>query len=161
MSWISLNALLQAQSASSGDIWIVLATVKHSTFSAPLRLASPRYQPITSNGLVFSNAVFDVVYPSDQFDESARASVTFDGVNGQILAALQGLRPRPTVTFEIVLESDPDEVIFTAPDFEISNVTQDGVTMTTIELEVSRVFSLPFPGINMDRRRVPGMFTDL
>lgn len=161
MAWVSLNSLLSSQALSSGELWLVLATINHPSFASPARFASPRYEPIVSLTRTFQPARFDVVYPSEQTDEAARASVSFDGVSGVILAALQGLRPRPTITLELVLDSDPDTIVFTAPDFEISNLLQDGVTSTVLELEASRTLTLPFPGINMDRRRMAGMFTDI
>lgn len=161
MPWASLNSLFASQALSTGEEWIVLATVEHESFSQPLRLASPRYEPIVSNGNEFAPSRFDVVYPSEQFDEAARASVTFEGVDGQILAAIQGIRPRPVITLELVLDSDPDTIVYTAPDFEISNLIQEGLTSTTLELELSRTLNLPFPGINMDRKRMAGMFTDI
>lgn len=161
MSFISLNALLDAQSLSSGDLWITLATVDHPTFASPLRIASPRIEPLVSSGITFSPGRFDVIYPADQFGDVVRSSIVYDGVNGEILAALQGLRPRPVVTLEIVLESDPDTVLFSAPELEISSLTQEGISSTTLELEFSQTSNLPFPGINMDRVRVPGMFTNL
>ncbi len=156
----SLNALLEAQSLSSGELWLCLATVEHPTFAQPLRLAEPRIEPLVAGGRTFAPSRFDVVFPTDQFEEQVRASVVYEGVSGLILATLQGLRPRPTVTFEIVTETDPDETLFTAPNLEIANLIQEGLTSTTLELEAPRAAVLPFPGINMDRERVPGMFTD-
>lgn len=161
MAWVSLDALLTAQAFSDGDQWIKLITVEHPIFSQPLRLASWRIETVTSLGRIFQPTRFDVGYPSEQFDETARASVVFDGVDGTILDAIQGLRPRPVATLEIVLESDPNTIIFQAPDFEISNLLQEGLTSTILELEVGRAAVLPFPGINMDRTRMAGMFTDL
>lgn len=158
---MSLNALLDSQARSAGDEWIVLATVTHPTFSSPLRLASPRLQPLISNGLTFSPTRFDVVFPTEQMEEIQRSSVVYDGINGTILAALQGRKnPRPVITMELVLQSDPDEILFTAQGLEISSLQQDGVTRTIVELEGSKILYLPFPGINMDRTRMPGMFTD-
>lgn len=161
MAWNSLSALLESQALSAGDEWIVLATVDHTTFSAPLRLASPRRQALVSNGHTFTPTKFDVVFSSDAVDESSRASVQIDGVNGAILTALQGLFPRPVVTFELVLQSEPNTVIYTARQLEIANMVQDGITSLSFDLELPRSLALPFPGINMDRRRVAGMFTDL
>jgi len=160
VSFASLNALLDAQTRSSGDLWITLATVTHPTFS-PLRIASPRWEPLISRGITFGAGRFDAIYPLDQFDDSVRASIVYEGTSGEILAALQGLRPRPLITLEIVLESDPNTVLFTAPELEISSLTQEGLSSTTLELEFPQTSILPFPGINMDRVRVPGMFTDL
>jgi len=160
MGFNSLNALLDAQNRSAGDLWIVLATVTHPTFSQPFRLASPRRENFISQSRTFLPTRFDVQFPSDQFDDSSRASVVYEGVSGLVLTTLQGLRPRPKITFELVLESDPDDILFTAPELEISNLTQDGVTSTSLELESTRTLILPFPGIDMDRDRVAGMFTD-
>lgn len=157
----SLNALIESQSRSSGELWYCLATIQHPTFAQPFRLVSPRVTPLISDGRTFNPSRFDVVFPSDQFDEQSRASVVYEGVSGIILTTLQGLRPRPLVTFEIVTESDPDEILFTAPNLEISNLIQEGLTSTSLELEAPRAAILPFPGINMDRVRMPGMFTDL
>jgi hypothetical protein len=158
---ISFNALLSAQAQATGEVWLTLLTFSHPSLAAPLRLASPRAEPLSSQGATFLPAFFDALLPSDQFDTINTFTVTVNGVDGVLLRALQGLFPRATMTIQVVLASDPNTVLYEAPDFEVSKIKQEGLVAIAVELEPPPFLTLAFPGKNLDRANFPGLFTNI
>ena len=158
----SLVALQEAQKLSSGVVWLVLFTVQHPQMPAPLYLVSPSFVSVNSRGKDYLPSRFDVEFPSESFESTGRARIVMDGVSGVILNALQSLPSSPTFTIEVVLESDLDTVQLAISDLEIeASVRTEGANRLSAELTSSRFAQLPFPGINMDRARVSGIFTDI
>lgn len=162
MAFSSLVALQESQKLSSGICWWVLFTFTHSLMPAPLRLVSPSTESIVSRGNTYLPSRFDVQFGSERFDEIPRAMISMDGVSGVILDALLQLPSSPTISIEVVLETSLDTVQTAMYDLEISPAVRvEGVASISAELVANRFNALPFPGFNMDRRRVPGIFTDI
>lgn len=161
MALQSYAALVEAQALSSGVVFLTLLTFDHATLPAPLRFVSPGSSGVVSRGNPYVAFPFDIVLPPERFGEVPVATLTIGNITGEVFAALQALRPSPSITIEIVTEDDLDTVQYANADFEIGSLTVDGVSSLSMELAVARIFSLPFPGINMDRANVPGIFSDL
>ena len=158
----SLLALQEAQKLSSGYAWYYLFTFTHANMPTPLRLASPSFESIVSRSMTFLPSRFDVELPSETFEQIPRARIVMDGASGVILDALQQLPSSPIITIEVVLETQLDTVQLVIDNLEIDTAVQvEGVSMISAELVSSRFSQLPFPGINMDRTRVSGIFTDI
>lgn len=161
MALQSFAALLEAQALSSGTVWYALLTFTHSTLVTPLRFVSPTRVAVTSRSMVFMPFPFDIVLPPEKFGEVPVAQLTIGIGTGEVYAALLGLASSPSITIEVITEDEPDIVQYSNADFEIGSMTVDGVSSISMELAVARIFSLPFPGVNMDRQNTPGLFTDL
>lgn len=160
MALASLAALQEAQKLSSGICWWILLTIEHEDMPTPMRLVTPSLDPITSRGNVYSPTRFDVEGISERSGELARPRIMIEAPSGVVLAALQSLAFSPTIAIEVVLENDLNTVQAAIYDLEITNV-QATTSALVADLVSSRFAKLPFPGVNMDRKRVAGIFTDV
>lgn len=161
MPFASFQALAAAQARSTGVMFQCLLTIEHPDMATPLRFVSPGKNNVNSLGRLFTAAYFDFVGGSERFDEIDTAMLTLNGIDGTVLALLQTLDPSPSLSVEIIIDSEPDEIQYRKDGFEITNVVQDGVAALMVELSAARIETLPFPGVAMTRTRVPGIFTDL
>lgn len=162
MALASLLALQEAQKLSSGLAWLYLITIEHELMPMPLRLASPSLESVLSQGFIFLPSRFDVELPTESFEQLGRARLVLDGVDGVLLDALQQLPSTPTIKIQVVLETQLDTVQAQVQDLEIEGAVRvEGASRLSADLVSSRFSLLPFPGINMDRTRVPGIFTDV
>lgn len=161
MAFQTLNALVEAQKLSSGVVVLTLLTFEHASLPSTLRFVNSSVTNVVSRGNPYMAFPFDVIFAPERFGEVPVAQLTIGNVTGEIFNALQALRPSPMITIELVTEDELDTVQYSNTDFEIGSMVLEGVSTLTMELAVSRIFSLPFPGINMDAQNVPGIFTNL
>lgn len=161
MPWQSISALVAAQSRSCGLVFLELLTVTHSQLSTPIRLVSPSYDPVSSNGDSFTPTRFDALLGTDRADQPASLAISVESVSGVLLAQVQTLDTPALLTYQIVASDDPDTIQLEVSDFELLQAEQIGLSGMMFEAAASRFLGLPFPGFNMDRGRVPGIYTDL
>ena len=163
MSFPTLAGLLEAQSRSSGEVWLFLLEVTHPNLPETLRLVSPSIEEVVSNGNTYLPSRIDGQLGSQRTGEPNRITLTIEAISGEILQALLDMAPiSPAVEFAIITLSDPDTDMVRVRDLVISpGASGEGTSGITVPLSAERVNSLPFPGINMTRDRVSGIYLDI
>jgi len=129
------------------EVIIVLITIDHSTFLSPIRVSSDGVDTL-SRGDTYVSFPFDLRLPRDAPNGVYRAQLTVDNIDKQIVEALRlipkGAAERPMVTMEIVLHSDPDHVEASMPDYILSAVSYNKLTVTG-DLSVEKFLNMGFP----------------
>lgn len=157
---VSFSDYRELQARSSGLVAVDLLTVNHPTLATPFRLVSPRHTSLSSNGSTFFPTRFDLELGTEQSDSFQGLRVIIDASGGLLLASLQTLKVSVTVTYQMVFEDSPDDILIEMADLVLGEMTQRGITQLTFELVPPPFVTQPFPGFNMDRTRVPGIYTN-
>lgn len=154
-----------AFSQETNTAFIMLVTISHDSFSDDIRLASDSYEDLPTAGVrgVISRSEEYIYLPLaivlSQEDDSgvARASISVDNINRDIIAAVRSATSAVSVTIEVVLSSDPDTVEVSVQDFRLERVEYDAFTVSG-DLSVEYFDLEPFPSGRFTPSKFPGMF---
>lgn len=150
---------------STGECFIALLTISHPSFTDDIRVASDPYEVlpdagvrgVVSNGLEYVYLPFSLNLPAQDDTNIAKASISIDNINREIVAAVRQANSALTISISIVLSSNVDVPEITISDFRLERVTYDAHTVSgDISLEY---FDLePFPAKRFTPSDFPGMF---
>lgn len=153
---ISLSARQALFSSGTGEAFLVLLTLDHSSMTAPIRVTSDAVETI-SRGDSFIAFPFDLLIPDDTENASPRARLIIDNVDRAIVAAIRNITSAPSILIEIVQASNPDTVEASFPDFKLTNVNYDALTVSG-DLTVEDFTAEPWPCAIFSPANFPGMF---
>lgn len=152
---LSSVALASIHAQETGEVWLVLVTISHSTLATPIRVVANN-EDITSRGNLFQAFPFDIVLPGQDADGPPRATLRFDNVDRTAVNAIRGLTSAPDVLLEVVLASNPDLVEISFPGLSLRNVRFDALQVEG-ELFFESIFNEPVT-LTMTPSRFPGLF---
>lgn len=147
------------------EVFIVLLTIDHENFTAPVRVASDPFETlpiagqkgVVSRGDEYIYLPFSINLPQQDDTGVARASVSIDNVAREIITYVRQASSALSISIEIVLASDVDTVEVSAPDFKLEQVTYDSLTVSgDISLEYYDLE--PFPARRFTPSDFPGIF---
>lgn len=138
------------------EAFLMLITINHDDLGAPIRVVTSGSN-ITSRGETYVAVPVEVTLPNDLEGAQPQAGLKIDNLDPVIISTLRQIRSSPTVTIEIVLESDPETVEITLPEFNLRNVDYDALTISGT-LEVEDLSAEPFPCDLFTPALFPGIF---
>lgn len=103
------------------------------------------YEDITSNGLLYNKAAFEISLGSDEADNMPTVTLTYDGGDRQLVSELREFDEAPVVYFSVIVAERPDVVEIPEIEFKVKEwILQDSTV--TITLEAEPVLSEPIVG---------------
>ena len=153
---ISASSRQALYAPESGEAFLVLLTLSHTSLPQPIRVTSDAVTT-TSRGNSFMPFPFDLVLPDDQENRSPRARLVIDNVDRQIVQAVRSLSTAPTALIEIVRAASPDTVEAQFVDFKLTNVTYDALRVEG-DLTLEDFTAEPFPSAIFSPSLFPGLF---
>lgn len=164
----SSSALRALYAEETGDYPILLITVSDPSLSTPVRVSSDSTQRVeetdqdiiygtVSRGQTFYYIPFNIKLPSDEHDAAPKATISIDNVSKELIPVIRGLTQPPTVTMELVMASDPDTVEADFPEFVLTAINYDQLTISG-DLTVDMLVSEPFPAGKFNPSQFPGLF---
>jgi len=159
------NAAKQAMYAQeTGEVFVILLTISHPDFIEDIRVASDiiddlpeaGVQGVISRDMEFVYLPFSVTLPQQDETGVARASITIDNIDRQIVRAVRKSNSALSIKIEIVLASDPDSPEISIEDFKLERVNYDALTVSG-EISVEYFDLEPFPA----RRFTPSDFAGI
>lgn len=164
----SSSALKALYAEETGDFPILLITITAATLSTPIRVSSDPTQRLieTDQNIIYgtmsrSNSFyyvpFSIALPTDMADAAAQTTITIDNVGRDLISAVRSLQSPPDVTMELVMASAPDTVEATYPQFKLSKIGYDVMSITGT-LTVDMLVTEPFPAGNFNPSQFPGLF---
>ena len=139
----------------TGQAFLALVTIAHSDLAAPMRLSTDSVDTV-SRGLTFVAYPLEITLPPQEAGTLPVARIRIDNVDREISTAVQQITPPLTVTIEMVLSGNPDEVIMAYTDFLLKGITYDALTVEG-DLMVRDWGKEPFPAWSFG----PGRFASL
>ena len=153
---LSLSARQALFSAETGDAFLILLTLSHPSLIDPIRVSSDAVDTL-SRTLLFTAFPFDLVIPDDTQGTGPRARLVIDNIDRSIVSALRGITSAPSALIEIVRTADPDTVEASFPDFKLTNVVYDALSVSG-DLTVEDFTAEPWPQAVFSPANFPGMF---
>ncbi len=160
------NAAKSALYAQQSDeCFIMLLTIEHPNFTAPIRVASDNQtllpdagvRGVLSRSMEFIYLPFNIELPTQDDSGIARARISVDNISREIVAAVRQANSALAITIEIVLASDPDTVEVSIEDFRLDRVTYDALTVSG-DISVEYFDLEPFPSRRFTPSDFPGIF---
>jgi hypothetical protein len=149
----------------TNEVFIVLLTIDHPNFTAPIRVASDPKQVlpvalvrgVISNGEEFIYLPFCITLPQQDDTNTARATLSIDNIDREIVKAVRTADSAISVKIEIVLASDTDNIEISIDKFKLASITYDAFTVSG-ELSLDYYDLEPFPCKRFTPSDFPGMF---
>jgi len=138
------------------DLCLVkLITIEHPDLEEPIRVCDydSDFEAESRN---FISMQFKVSLADEKDDESPKMQIEISNVTGEVLEHLRPLTTRPTVTLEVVYDKFPDDIELTCPEFELSDVTWDAITVSGV-LSVEDFINEPFCYKTFNKTEYPGI----
>lgn len=136
--------------------FVVLVALSHPDLAAPIRVNSSG-KDVVSNGETFLAYPFEVVLPDDVDDRPPRAKLRIDNISREIVLAVRGISSAPFVTIQIVMATAPNTIEAEFPDFRLSNITYDQLTVEG-DLTLEEFIGEPYPARVFSPADFPGLF---
>lgn len=151
----------------TGEVPVLLLTLTHTSLVTPIRVSTDNKDTFVvdgvtvrgtiSGGLNYLYCPMNIVLPDDSDDSISEAQIEIDNVDRDILAAIRGLTSAPTITIQAVLASTPNTVEAQFPNFKLSGVQADALTISG-RITLGGFLGEPFPGGSMTPSNFPGLF---
>lgn len=160
------NAAKQAIYAQSTDeVFIVLVTIEHENFEAPIRVCSDPFEVlpdlgvkgVVSRGEEYIYLPFTINLPLQDEQGIARASISIDNISREIVAAVRQASTALGVSIEIVLASDVDTPELSVQDFRLETVSYDAFTVSG-DISIEYFELEPYPARRFTPSDFPGIF---
>jgi len=138
------------------EVIIELLTLEHDQLPDPVRLAR-NYTNIVSRGNTYIGCQFDLTWPQDKENEPPQASLRYQNVSRELIAAIRILRTPMTATIEVVLASSPDTVEASYSGMSVIANSYDA-NIVDFTLSFERFMQEGFPGKIFGPANFPGIF---
>lgn len=155
MRALSQRALDSAFSQETDEVWLMLLTVAHPALPESLRFVN-NYESVVSRGNLFIAFPFEVELPEQDADSAGEARLKIDNIDRQIVDVVRTITSPPSITFEVVLASQPDTVEAIFEGLTLRNVDYDALSVKGT-LKFEDIVTEPI-SVGMTPQRFPGMF---
>lgn len=135
---LDLDGLRQALAETADEVLVECLTFEHASLGTPIRLVNDRVDLVRTAG-TFTAFPFVVRPPGRADDTIAEAEILCDNVSREIIDEMRQIEDKPTVTYEAVLVSSPNDVQVGPMEFQIHEML---VTAESVALRVAFAFDV-------------------
>ena len=153
---LSSETLKALFSQETDQVFVMLLTLYHESLMTPIRVCSDS-KMILSRGNEFISYPFEVVLPDDKENGPLRARLLIDNIGREVMSAIKQISTAAQVTIEIIRVADPDVVEASFPDFRLTNVTYNALTVQG-DLTLEDFTAEPYPYLTFTPSSFPGLF---
>lgn len=156
MRTLSSNMLQALYAQETGEAILCLVTITEDSLAEPIRVTSDDVDT-TSNGNTHVPFPFEFQFPDAGDDADIQASLKISNVDRQIVQAVRNAVDFPLVTTQFVLGSSPSTIEAEFPDFLLSNISYNRLTVEG-RLTLESPTDAAYPQHRFTPGRVPGVF---
>ena len=139
-----------------GEVFLDLIRIFHSSWTAgPMRFVN-NTSNITSRGNIYEAAPFEIPLPSQVEAGSPSLTIVLHNVDRLIESELAALTSEPRITYDCVLASAPDDLIFTYT-FPLRSTVTTRNTITGTLGGVAPILTRSFPRDKFNSIDFPGL----
>lgn len=153
---LSTDALKAIYAPHTTEAFLILLTLDHETLHEPLLISSDAVNT-TSRGKDYISFPFELVLPDDRENTTPRARLVIDNVSREVLSAIKLLNTAPSIKMEIVRSGDPDTVEAAFPDFKLTNIKYNALTIQG-DLTLEDFTAEPYPATIFSPSTFPAIF---
>lgn len=155
----------EAYKATTKEVYALLMTIEHPSWTQPLRIASDNavllpsagVRGVLSRGNEFLFLPFNISLPAQDETGISKCSISVDNVDRQIVGAARSALTPPSITLEVILSAEPDTVEISYTDFRLDRVGWDAFIVTG-EISIEYFDLEPFPWARFTPGDWPGIF---
>lgn len=125
---LSSSARAAFLSPEMDDVALILLTIDEASLPEPIRVVH-NTEDVTSRGDLYVAFVFGIELPAETGSAPTPVRIQIDAVDRTTIQAIRNATGQPTVTIEIVLASDPDEVEAGPFNFRLESATYSAVSV--------------------------------
>lgn len=162
---LSNAAKMAALAQETSEVFVVLLTIDHPNFTQPIRCSSDNavilpnagVRGTLSRGEEYPYMPFTIELPQQDDTGVARARISVDNIDRQMVLAVRTADSAISIQIEIVLASTPDTVEISIPDFKMEYISYDALTISG-DLSVEYYDLEPYSKLRFTPSNFPGMF---
>lgn len=153
---LNRQAIREAQLENSSDVFLVLLTIVLEPEEPNVYLVN-NTEDVVSRGTNFIGCPFSISLPDSTDRTINDASIAIDNVDPRIWRGARMLSKAPEMVLEVIMASDPDEVLMTSSGLKMREAN---ATKAVIQgkLTVETVWQNGFPAHDYDPSQNPGIF---
>ena len=164
----NVDFLAQANAQESGVVVVLLMTITHPDWVAPVRLSTDPTQRITetssdviygtqSRGNDYLFLPAQITLPSQTEEAPPQMRISIDNVSRDLVAEIRALSSPPAFQVELVTADDPDTVLAMWPEFLMANIQYNATTINA-DLVIETLQAEPYPAGTFTPAEFPGVF---
>lgn len=153
---LSTDAIKALYGQETAEAFLILLTLDHESLNNPIRVSSDAVDT-ESRGENYTAFPFELILPDDRENTAPRARLVIDNVSRDVLSAIKSLNSAPTMKIEIVRGSDPDTVEAIFPDFRLTNIKYNVLTIQG-DLSLEDFTAEPYPSMIFSPSTFPAIF---
>lgn len=163
---LSSGFLAGLYAQESEEVVACLLTVTHPDLEEPIRLSSDPTMRISDDPLIYATysrsqeylyLPFEFTLPDDKSDSPPRVQLSLDNTERSLVAVLRSFATPASITVELVLASDPDNVEIELPSLQLSDATIDEGRVSAT-LVADPLINEPHPAGQFTPGSFPGLF---
>jgi hypothetical protein len=154
---LTLAALRESQKEHGLDPFLVLLTIEVDAPGEWIRVVN-NTENIISRGETFIGCPFQIALPDINDYTSSDATLTIDNVDPRIWQGVRMLTSAPRTILEVILASDPDDVMLRTEGLHLREAQATSQSITG-KLVPDTIWQAGFPAHDFDPSQNPGMFT--
>lgn len=93
----------------TSEAFLYLLTITHDDLPAPIRVVN-NMEDVVSRSLTYTALAFEIPIPDSKDKELPSVQLVICNVDPAIVQAIRSISSPPSVTLELILDSDPDTV---------------------------------------------------
>lgn len=141
---------------NTDEVFLWLLTIEHAASSTIFRLVND-LDDITSRGNVYSAFPFQFALPEDDGETLPTIQINVDNVSLELIEIIRTYGSGITITAEIILASNPDDVEYSIEDLSLVDATYNSQSIT-LTAQIQDLLNQRFPADDFLPRTFPGMF---
>jgi hypothetical protein len=150
------RAVLEAQRENSGDVFLALVTIHMGGVTDDIRVVN-NTENIMSRGVEFIGCPFSISLPDDLEQATTSARLSIDNVDTRIWQGVRMLGFAPDVVIEVVMASQPDEVVMATMGLKLRDATANLQTVSGT-LVPDSIWQSGYPEGDFDPPQNAGLF---
>lgn len=155
MRTLSPVAIDAANRPQTGEIFLVLLTIRHPTLNDDIRVVNNN-EDIVSNGRAYIAYPFEIELPGEDAEQPPMARLRIDNVDRLLVATIREILTPPTAKIQVVLASQPNTVEIEFDGLTLRNVVYDASTISA-DLAFEQIMVEPVATM-MTPSKFPGLF---
>lgn len=154
---LTLAALRESQKENGTVPFLVLLTIEVESTGEWIRVVN-NTENIVSRGETFLGCPFQIALPDINDYAMADATLTIDNVDPRIWQGVRMLTAAPNVILEVILASDPDDVMLRTEGLRLREAQATSQSITG-KLIPDTIWQAGFPAHDFDPSQNQGMFS--
>lgn len=141
---------------NTGEVFLLLITFDHSSFSKPVRLVN-NLEEIRSRGEIYQAFPLELTLPPDDGDTLPTVQITCQNASLELIEMIRSVQGPMSVRIELVMASTPDWIEASIEDLRVSTV-QYGQAVIQMTCTVDDLLNTSFPKERYLPSNFPGLF---